>query len=208
MDRLKLGNEGARQQGRFKLPPMADDYVDACCREAARVLKPSGYLLLWSDSFNLCQAHHLRVVDGLKCVDLIAWDNQRPGQGHRTRHRGTYLLALQKEPLIARATWPDRGIPDRWVERILHPRSQHPHIKPIGLIRRLIAAITKPGELVIDPAAGSFVVMHAAHQLGRHFIGCDIKYAPIGDPASSRATNAAYRSPILRPSSSEEVDAA
>ena len=27
-----------------------------------------------------------------------------------------------------------------------------------------------------DPAAGSFVVMQAAHQLGRDFVGCDIAY--------------------------------
>jgi hypothetical protein len=50
----------------------------------------------------------------------------------------------------------------------------HAHIKPIGLISRLIGAVTKPGDLVVDPAAGSFVVMKAAHALGREFIGCDL----------------------------------
>jgi hypothetical protein len=33
-----------------------------------------------------------------------------------------------------------------------------------------------PGDLVVDPAAGSFVVLHAVQQLGRDFIGCDIAY--------------------------------
>jgi DNA modification methylase len=28
--------------------------------------------------------------------------------------------------------------------------------------------------LVVDPAAGSFTVMHAAHELGRNFVGCDL----------------------------------
>jgi site-specific DNA-methyltransferase (adenine-specific) len=55
-------------------------------------------------------------------------------------------------------------------------RTLHPHIKPIGLITKLIEAITCRGDLVIDPAAGSFVVMRAANQLGREFIGCDIAY--------------------------------
>jgi site-specific DNA-methyltransferase (adenine-specific) len=41
----------------------------------------------------------------------------------------------------------------------------------------LIAAITLPGELAVDPAAGSFAVMHAAHQLGREFVGCDLVYS-------------------------------
>ena len=47
-------------------------------------------------------------------------------------------------------------------------------MKPAGLVTRLIAATTEPGDLVVDPAAGSFVVMHGARQLGRDFIGCDI----------------------------------
>jgi hypothetical protein len=58
MDKLKYGNEGARQKERFKLPPMTGDYIDDCCREIARVLAPSGYLMAWTDTFNLCQAHH------------------------------------------------------------------------------------------------------------------------------------------------------
>jgi hypothetical protein len=55
-------------------------------------------------------------------------------------------------------------------------RKVHPHVKPIGLIRKLIGAVTRPGDLVVDPAAGSFVVMYAAHQLGRDFMGCDLVY--------------------------------
>ena len=50
-------------------------------------------------------------------------------------------------------------------------------MKPAGLVTRLIAATTEPGDLVVDPAAGSFTVMHAAHQLGREFVGCDAAYA-------------------------------
>ena len=104
---------------------------------------------------------------------MIAWDNLRPGIGNRSRHRGDYLSVLQKLP-ITPSTWRDHGIPNRWVERIIHPRSQHPHIKPIGLISRLIRALTKPGDLIIDPAAGSFAVMHAALEIERNFVGCDL----------------------------------
>jgi site-specific DNA-methyltransferase (adenine-specific) len=143
-------------------------------REAARVLRPSGYLLQWVDTFRLCEAYHLRIKGLLKCVDLIAWDNERIGNGYRSRRRGDYLLVLQKPPLRAKATWCDHTIPNRWPEKV--DRKLHPHIKPIGLIRKLIGAVTRPGDLVVDPAAGSFVVMHAAHQLGRDFVGCDLAY--------------------------------
>jgi site-specific DNA-methyltransferase (adenine-specific) len=178
MDKLKFGNEGARQKERFKLPPMTDDYIDDSCREIARVLTPSGYLMLWADTFRLCQTYHLRVADVLSCVDLIAWDNQRPGNGYRSRRCGDYLLALQKPP-ITPSTWRDHGIRNRWPEKIdlkIYPRKLYPHAKPIGLITRLIGAVTQPGDLIVDPAAGSFAVMHAAHALEREFIGCDIAY--------------------------------
>jgi site-specific DNA-methyltransferase (adenine-specific) len=173
LDKLKYGNEGARQKGRFNLPPMTSGYIDACCREAARVLTPSGYLLRWTDTFHLCEGDHLRVVE-LKCVDLIAWDNLRPGNGYRSRRRGDYLLVLQKPPLAAKKTWRDHGIPSRWPEKV--DRTIHPHSKPLGLITRLIGAVTQLGDLVVDPAAGSFVVMRAANLLGRDFVGCDIAY--------------------------------
>jgi site-specific DNA-methyltransferase (adenine-specific) len=133
--------------------------------------------MLWVDTFCLCEGHHLRIPrELLKPVDLIAWDSLRIGMGKRSRRRGDYLLVIQKPPIKAAATWSDHGIPSRWPEKV--DRSIHPHIKPIGLISRLIAAITQPGDLIVDPAAGSFSVMHAAHQLGREFVGCDIACEP------------------------------
>jgi site-specific DNA-methyltransferase (adenine-specific) len=173
LDKMKFGNEGARQKGRSILFSMTDDYIDACCREAARVIVPTGYLMRWTDTFGLCEAHHLRINDCFNCVDLIAWDNQRIGMGSRTRRRGDYLLILQK-PHITASSWNDRSIPNRWIEQV--DRGAHPHVKPMGLIGRLAVAVTEPGDLIVDPAAGCFGVMYAARQHGRNFIGCDVAY--------------------------------
>jgi site-specific DNA-methyltransferase (adenine-specific) len=175
LDKLKFGNEGARQKGRARLPAMTESYIDDVCREVARVLAPSGYLMRWTDTFHLCEGDHLRIADVIKCVDLIAWDSLRMGMGKRTRRRGDYLLVLQKPPITA-STWRDHSIPSRWPEKV--DRTLHPHIKPAGLIARLIGAITQPGDLVVDPAAGSFVVMRVANQMGRDFVGCDIACRP------------------------------
>jgi site-specific DNA-methyltransferase (adenine-specific) len=101
LDKLKFGNEGARQRERCALPAMGEDYIDACLREIARVLEPSGYCMLWLDTYGLCEAHHKRVADCLKCVDHIAWDNLRMGMGKRSRRRGDNLLMLQKPPITA-----------------------------------------------------------------------------------------------------------
>jgi site-specific DNA-methyltransferase (adenine-specific) len=156
---------------------MSRDYIDVCCRKLARVLRPSGYLMLWADTFSVCQAAHLRVADVLSVVDLIAWDNLRMGMGKRSRRRGDYLLVLQRPPVIAK-TWTDHGIPSRWVEKTDRKSHPHPHANPIGLIERLIAAVTLQDDLVIDPAAGGFGVLQAARDLEREFIGCDIAWQP------------------------------
>jgi site-specific DNA-methyltransferase (adenine-specific) len=114
LDRLRYGNEGARQKQRCKPPAMSDCYIEQCCRDIARVLRPSGYLFLWADTFRLCRGDHRDVDDVLPCVDLIAWDHGRFGNGYRSRRCGDYLVILQKPPIFAKATWRSR---DRWVEK-------------------------------------------------------------------------------------------
>jgi site-specific DNA-methyltransferase (adenine-specific) len=174
LNKLKFGNEGSRQRGRAGLPAMSDDFIDAIRLEIARILKPSAYCMRWIDTFGLCEGHHLRIPrEFLTPVDLIAWDSLRMGMGKRSRRRGDYLLVLQRPPVTAK-TWIDHGIPSRWPD-------SHPHAKPLGLITRLIGAVTQPGDLVVDPAAGSFIVMTAAHALKRDFIGCDIAPAAFSD---------------------------
>ena len=55
------------------------------------------------------------------------------------------------------------GVAEIGAEKV--SRKIHPHAKPFELTKRVIGAVTKPGDLVVDPAAGSYVVMHAAHEL-------------------------------------------
>jgi hypothetical protein len=54
----------------------------------------------------------------------------------------------------------------------------HAHQKPFGLQNAVIKATTDPGDVVIDPVAGSFSVMYAAHACGGRFLGGDILGAP------------------------------
>jgi site-specific DNA-methyltransferase (adenine-specific) len=87
---------------------------------------------------------------------------------------------MQKPPIGVRA----KSLAVKWktrpmlrgvhYEKIPFPKSVHPHRKPIGLISEIILAVTEPGDIIIDPAAGSFVVMAAALGCNRHFFGTDI----------------------------------
>jgi site-specific DNA-methyltransferase (adenine-specific) len=51
----------------------------------------------------------------------------------------------------------------------------HPTQKSIQVLRRLIEIFTDPGDVVIDPCAGSGVTLLAAAQLGRKAYGFEIK---------------------------------
>jgi site-specific DNA-methyltransferase (adenine-specific) len=180
LDQLKYGNEGDRQKGRFVLPQMSDLVITEFGREIARILVPSGYCALWADKMILCQGIAPRFFDDqLQIVDLITWDKQTFGMGYRSRRRGEYLIILQRPPIKARATWSSMpSIPDVWPEKIAD--KIHVHQKPFGLQKAIVEATTAPGDIVIDPVAGSFSVMACAHACGRRFLGGDILGAPQG----------------------------
>jgi len=47
----------------------------------------------------------------------------------------------------------------------------HPTQKPIKVLKQLITIFTDPGDVVIDPCAGSGTTLRAARELGRHSYG-------------------------------------
>jgi site-specific DNA-methyltransferase (adenine-specific) len=53
-------------------------------------------------------------------------------------------------------------------------KTVHPTQKPLELVRRLVAAATRPGELVIDPFGGSGTTFVACESIGRRWLGCEI----------------------------------
>lgn len=52
---------------------------------------------------------------------------------------------------------------------------KHPTQKPIELLKRIITASTKRGDLVLDPFTGSSTTGIASYLLGRNFIGIDLE---------------------------------
>ena len=53
----------------------------------------------------------------------------------------------------------------------------HPTQKPINLLKKLIEIFTDPGDIVIDPCAGSGSTLYAAYELGRHSYGFEVDKA-------------------------------
>ena len=50
----------------------------------------------------------------------------------------------------------------------------HPTQKPVAVLKKLISIYTDPGDVVIDPCAGSGATLRAAYELGRNSYGFEI----------------------------------
>lgn len=184
LDKLQYGNEGkSRGRGRSALKQMDAAQISTFIQAINRVLAPSGHLFLWVDKFHLCTGISDWLTDTeLATVDLITWaklgknGKLKIGMGYRTRRTCEYLLILQKAPQRAKGVWKSHKIPDVFLTESpsTDPPRNHPHAKPVDLQAALIEAVSEAGDVVIDPAAGSFSVLTACEQTGRNFLGCDI----------------------------------
>jgi DNA modification methylase len=74
---------------------------------------------------------------------------------------------------------PTHGVPmgDVWEIGVLAPvsreRTGYPSQKPEALLDRLVTALSDPGDLVLDPYAGSGTTLVVAAKRGRRFVGID-----------------------------------
>lgn len=146
-----------------------------------RALKSTGTLYLHCDP---SASHSLKVMlDALfgpeRFLAEIAW--KRTSSHNATRAFGAVhdtILCYSKGP---RYTWhPDtEASGDVWddiapLNGCAKERSGYPTQKPLALLHRIISASSNPGDLVLDPFAGSGTTLIAAQQLGRRWIGIDM----------------------------------
>ncbi len=105
------------------------------------------------------------------------------------------------------------GVPlgDVWDIGVIAPvareRTGYPSQKPEALLERLLRSLSDPGDLVLDPYAGSGTTLSVAARLGRRFVGIDASEIAIettkrrisalettGDPAYRSAVHSGLRS--------------
>lgn len=75
-----------------------------------------------------------------------------------------------------------------------HP-GKHPCEKPLALLEHMIAASTRPGDLVLDTFAGSGATLDAARRLGRRYLGGNMN--PHWVAYSERRLSHGYTLPML-----------
>ncbi|WP_271394641.1 DNA-methyltransferase [Neomicrococcus lactis] len=172
------------------------EFLEPRMREAWRLLAPTGTLYVHLD---YREAHYVKVmldmIFGRECfLNEIIWAYD---YGARSKSRwpakhDTILVyvkdpknyhfdasAVDREPYMAPGlVTPEKAalgkLPtDVWWHTIVSPtgkeKTGYPTQKPLGVLRRIISASSRPGDLVLDFFAGSGTTGAAAAELGRGF---------------------------------------
>ncbi len=137
-------------------------YHDPMYAECRRVLKPGG-VLAWGQGFKFVP-HFANWFGPHRIWSLICWT-------HGLNFIPNTWVVQTKERLPV--DHPNNMLV--YVDRKLFVplKEFHPCPKPVEEMAFLIAALTKPGDLVLDCFCGLGSTLVAAQQLGRRWIGCD-----------------------------------
>ena len=177
-----------------------DDYdfhyrwMEAC----RRVLKPHGTLWVSGTYHSIYQCGHALQALNYHILNDIAWykPNAAPNLSCRffTASHETLIWARKEKSakhtfnydLMKEGEWPEDkikkpGLQMRSVWSLGTPKPEekkfgkHPTQKPYDLLKRIILASTKKGDIVLDPFTGSSTTGIAATLHGRKFIGIDME---------------------------------
>lgn len=181
-------------------------FIKPRLEEARRILSPSGSLYFHID---YREAHYCKVLlDQIfgreNFLNEIIWAydyGARPKNRWPPKHDNILLYVKQREDyffdadaveripymapgLVGKAKAARGKLPtDTWWHTIVSPtgkeKTGYPTQKPLGVLRRIVQASSRPGDLVIDFFAGSGTTGAAALELGRKFMLMDNNPAAI-----------------------------
>lgn len=176
-------------------------YMDALFHEAwiaecKRVLKPQGTIWISGTYHSIYQCGYILQQQGYHILNDIAWfkPNASPNlscrfftashetviwarKDKKSKHHFDYDLMKDgdwKEDFIKKA-----GLQMRSIWSIYPPKREektfgkHPTQKPLELLKRIVLASTKKGDIVLDPFNGSGTTGLAAELHGRKYIGVE-----------------------------------
>ncbi len=167
-------------------------WLEAC----RRVLKPEGTLWVSGTYHSIYQCGYALQSLGYHILNDISWfkPNASPNLSCRffTASHETIIWARKDKKakhrfnygLMKEGNWPEDqlkkpGLQMRSVWAMGTPRpdekkyGKHPTQKPLHLLKRIVLASTKKGDVILDPFTGSSTTGVAAVMHGRRFIGID-----------------------------------
>ena len=188
--------------------------------ECHRVLKPTGAIWV-SGTLHVYPSVGMALRrNGFRLLNDIIWEkpNPPPNLGRRTfthstevilwaskaekgsRHKYTFNYDEMRRENGGKQMKTVWRFPTAGRDEKRH--GKHPTQKPLALIDRCLRAGANPGDVVLDPFAGSASVGVAASRLGMRFIGFEImpEYAEI---AAWRLSEVSYDSVLHAPQDAE-----
>jgi DNA modification methylase len=146
------------------------DLLKGAADECARIIKPEG-VCFW-----FCSIRYL--PKALEATAAIPYRWQFIWYASNNMQHGDIGFAKYTPCLVLShgKAWRNMqdlrnvAIPPKPVKNIGHPTQ-----KPIDLIKYLVEKTTKEGGVVLDPFIGSGTTAVACVELGRDFVGCELK---------------------------------
>lgn len=157
-----------------------------------RIVKPNGNILVFGSYHNIYNIGHLLEILDLKINNSIIWykRNAFPNVTGRMLCESTEQIIWAVNGSKKKATrwtfnyeelkeFTENGKQMRNMWDIpMTPVGEkkfgkHPSQKPLGLSERLVVGFSRPGDLILDPFAGSGSFLVAAKLLRRDYIGFD-----------------------------------
>ena len=187
-----------------------DEFTRAWMRECKRILKPTGAMWTIGSYHNIFRVGTILQDMGFWILNDIVWVKTNPMPNFRgTRFTNAHETLIWATPTKTgkytfnyetmkrlnggkqmRSDW-DMNI-CLGEERLkgTDGKSLHNTQKPLDLLRRVILASTKPGDVILDPFMGSGTTAAAAREMGRQFIGIE-QNATYVEAARDRVQNVA-----------------
>ena len=170
-----------------------DKFTRAWVAECKRVLKPDGAFWTIGSYHNIFRIGAVLQDLGFWILNDIVWVKTNPmpnfrgtrfTNAHETliwatpRKTGKYTFNYETMKKLnggkqMRSDWEMNICLGEERVKGADGKSLHNTQKPMDLLRRVILASTKPGDIILDPFMGSGTTAAAARELGRNFIGID-----------------------------------
>lgn len=160
------------------------EFTKAWFKETTRVLKTKGHLVTFFDQNKVSYLVDYADKLGMKMRQFLYWLKSNPVPRAR---KVDFMVALEQAVWFTKgtksgATFNYRlGQQRNYIEAAIpgHTTREdgdrtHPTQKPVRVISKWIAYLSKPNAVILDPLMGSGTTLVAAKRLGRQAIGIEI----------------------------------
>ncbi len=161
------------------------DTLYSWIEEWERLLKAGGSVIAFCDRALVSHMWDAMKRVGLKPKQILVWEKTNPNPAGFARRNLLSATEFMVWAVAPGAPYTFNDV-EGWDRRNVivtpiiggHEKVDHPTQKPLTVMMKLVALVTHPGDLVLDPFGGSGSTADAALQLGRraHLIEQDIDY--------------------------------